>query len=92
MGENAQRASRWQRPQNGQRKWCEGVFYLGVFFLEGIFYLWGRGRGRGKRRGVGGRRQARHHDVIISLTVEVYPASSRRERRRTCSHQNGRKN
>ncbi len=39
----------------------EGVFYLGVFFLEGVFYLWGRGRGRGKRRGVGGLRQARHH-------------------------------
>jgi hypothetical protein len=24
----------------------EGVFYLGVFFLEGVFYLWGQGRGR----------------------------------------------
>jgi hypothetical protein len=34
----------------------------------------------------GGRRD------IISLTVAAYPASSRRERRRTCSHQNGRKN
>ncbi len=39
----------------------EGVFYLDVIFLEGIFYLWGQGRGRGKRRGVGGRRQAGHH-------------------------------
>jgi hypothetical protein len=39
----------------------EGVFYLDVSFLEGVFYLWGRGRGRGKRQGVGGRRQARHH-------------------------------